>query len=345
MRVHRQLGQLARTITVVCLWALLHPVWAQRDPRLRPVTIALNAQSGNIVFLQFDIARALHFFEDEEIFPQFRYFPGSPEVASALLRGQAQFSGNSIDHAMALGNTTTHLEMVASFTNLPAVSLLIRRPLRPVIRRVEDLRGRRIGISALGSGTHIIANAILASAGVPAASVEFVSIGTGNSLIQAVRAGKVDAVITTDPLAIELLVDSNCSLLLDLVTPDESQRWFHGGYQYTGLLARSDTIVNDPELVQKMVNVVVRANRYIATHSANEIAAILPTTAVNDRFIFIKSLEHTRPSFSQDGNIEPENVVNSLHAYELFSGRHITRQVFDVRFVKQALHKAPEVRE
>lgn len=329
-------------MAVVGVYALLQPlsaVSALHGPRLRPVTIARNAHSGNIVYLQLDVAERLHFFEDEGLAPQFRYFAGSPEVASALLRGRAQFSGNSIDHAMALENGPVHLEMVASFTNLPAVSLLVRRSLRPVIRRVEDLRGRRVGISVLGSGTHIIANAIFASAGLPAGSIQFASIGYRGSLIQAVHAGKVDAVITTDPLAIQLLVDSNCSLLLDLVTPDESQSVFHGGYQFTGLLARSDTIVQDPELVQKMVNVIVRANRYIATHSATEIASILRPATVKDRFLFIKSLEHTRPSFSRDGSIRPADVVNSLHAYEDFSGRHITMRVFDERFVKMALER------
>lgn len=312
----------------------------QHKHALRPVTIARNARSGNIVYLQLDIAEALHYFEDEGLSPRFRYYKGGPNVASALLAGDAEFSGNSIDHAMALQDGPNHLKMVASFTSLPAVSLLVRRPLRAEIRSVADLKGHRIGISDLGSGTHIIANAILESAGLHEDSVKFVVIDARDSFINPVKAGDVDAVVTTDPIAIRLLIDANCSLLLDLVTPDETQRVFHGGYQFTGLLTRSDTIAKDPELVQKMVNIIVRANRYISTHSATDIASILPPSTVGDRFLFIKSLQHTRPSFSRDGDVRPEDVANSVRAYESFAGHLVMLTAFDDRFAKQAIAHA-----
>ena len=59
-----------------------------------------------------------------------------------------------------------------------------------------------------------------------------------------------------------------------MVTFEETQRVFSGSYQFTGLLTREDEIEANPELVQKMVDIMVRADRYIVSHSAAEIAAI-----------------------------------------------------------------------
>src|ERR1700676_4865206 len=105
MNVNQLIVRLAGPFLVCVL--LLIASGAQASPlrhqqALHPVTIARNARSGNIVYLQLDIAQALHYFEDEGLTPRFRYYKGAPVVASAVLKGEADFSGNSIDHAMAL---------------------------------------------------------------------------------------------------------------------------------------------------------------------------------------------------------------------------------------------------
>ncbi len=305
------------------------------------VIIARNTPRANIMYLQLDIAKALHYFEDEKLTPEFRYFDGAPKVAAALEEGRADFSGNSIDHAVSTRNDSRPLKMVASFTDLPAVTLVVRRQLRSQIRRVQDLKGHRIGVSNLGSGTHIIAASILRSVGLPMDSVTFVGIGAGDAMVEAARKGTVDAIITTDPAAIRLLVDGDSSLLLDLVTYEETQRVFQGGYQFTGLLTRADTILNRPDLVQKMVNVVVRANSFIATHSAAEITEALPPSLVQDRYIFVKSIEHTRPSFSEQSLVREKDVQNNIssqRAFGLIGYRQPidAKNFYDMTFVSRA---------
>lgn len=312
-----------------------------RRSGLRPMTIAGNGHSGIIDHLPLDIAFALHYFEDEGLSPHLLNVEGASAAASAVLSGKAQFSVNSLDHAMALNSKSVHLVMVASFTHLPSVSLLVRRPQRGVIRSVKDLRGHSIGISAISSGTYPILNSILEDAGLTPASVHIVPLGVGDQFINAVRSGKVDAAITTDPTALSLLIDANCSLLLDLVTSDETQRIFHGDYQFTGLLTRSDTIEKDPALVQSAVNAVSRAEQYLATHSAAEIASVLPPQTVGDRFLFIKSIQHTRSAFSPDARMRQENIDNSITAYEHASGRRVIAELATNAFAERAAERSP----
>ena len=312
-----------------------------RGEAQKPLQIDVGSTPGNIVYLQLDLAQALHYFDEAGLKVRVQTFQRSADAADALAKGRVDFSANSIDHAITLGLRGAQLKMVASFTDLPTVSLVIRRDLRSQIRSLRDLKGRRVGITSVGSGRHVLLMSILKSAGLAAGDVNVVTVGVGDSLIAAMKNDDIDAAITTDPMTIQLLLNGEASLLLDMVTYEETQGVFRGGYQFTGLLTREDVILRQPEIVQKIVDVMVRANRYIATHSAAEIAAALPAEIVGDRYIYIKSLEHSRPSFSRDGLVTPESIANniqSLITYGSITGdRPIDPATFyDMSFAKRA---------
>lgn len=316
------------------------PAQVLHKPARPVIRIAYDTQRSNVVYLPLELARALHYFEDAGL--QVEMGPLQKHVhASELLRKkQAEFSGNSIAHAIEENNPQDPLKMVASFTNLPSVTLVIRKDLRSRIHSIKDLKGCRIGVSSIGSGTHILAASILASAGYSFNDVHIIPVGTGPSIQAAMKAKSIDAVLTTDPMTIKLLLGGDGSILLDLTSPEETKRVFEGNYQFTGLLTREDMIQEHPELVQSVVSVIVRTSHFIATHSATEIAAVLPSSVVGDRYIYIKSIEHMRKAFSQDAQVSPdavENTIRSLAIYGSIPSTHIDPQRFyDMQFVKQA---------
>jgi NitT/TauT family transport system substrate-binding protein len=281
------------------------PTPAEKLAAPKSVQLAVGSTAGNIVYLQLDIACALHYFEDAGLAVHIQSFRKGADAADALLKRHVDFSANSIDHVITLGSNGALLKMVTSFTDLPTVTLVVRRDLRSQIRSIHDLKGHRIGVTSLGSGTHVLIASILKKSGYSLADVTVLPVGAGDSLIEAMKRKQIDAAVSTDPTTIRLLLDGQASLLLDMVTFEETQRVFKGTYQFTGLLTREDVIQKQPELVQKMVGVMVRADHYIATHSAAEIAAALPPDIVGDRYIYIKSLEHSRRSFSRDVLVTP----------------------------------------
>lgn len=327
-----------------CLNSLAPAIGPTRHNSRASVRLAVSSRPGNIVYLQLDLAKALHYFEDEDLDVKFKFYEGGPNAAKALEEGQVEFSGNSIDHAVYTRNAPRPLKMVAGFTDLPAVTLTVRRSLRAQIRSVGDLRGRRVGIAALNSGTHVILASIFKSAGVPLNTVSIIPVGHTEQMIAAMKRGDIDAAITTDPAAIRLLVGGDAALLLDLVTYDETQRVFTGSYAFTGLMTRSDVIAQRPAVVQAMVNAVIRANQFIATHSAADIAGALPMSAKHDRYVFVKSIEHTRPSFSTDGIVTAEGVANNIKSQRVLGLITPDKTLdptdfFDMRFVMHTQHR------
>jgi NitT/TauT family transport system substrate-binding protein len=329
---------------VLCLLVARTPAMSGPAAKQR-VRLAVGSKPGNIVYLPLDLARALNYFAEESLDVQFVNFDAGTDAARALTAGRADFSGNSIDHAIKLRAFGEDLKMVASFTSLPTVTLVVRRDLKPQIRAIQDLKGRRLGVTAIGAGTHVLAASILKKAGVSLAGVEVVAVGSGPRLIQAVRRGQVDAAMATDPTTTELLMSGDASLLLDMVTFEETQRIFSGEYQFTGLLTRSDLIATHPQLVQSVVNVIVKTNRFIATHSAADIAARLPVEIVRDRYIYVKSLEHSRPSFSKDGMVTRSGVANNIQSQITFGSIPPTSAdlepsgFFDMQYVLKTLRR------
>ena|ERR1700730_1099060 len=112
--------------------------------------------------------------------------------------------------------------------------------------------------------------------------------------------------------------------------------------QFTGVLTRADVIAQHPDLVQKMVTVILRANRFIATHTAADIAAALPPSIVQDSYIFVKSVEHTRSAFSEDGVVTVQGVAKNIQSQKALGTISASQTLdpadfFDMSFVTHAM--------
>jgi NitT/TauT family transport system substrate-binding protein len=195
---------------------------------------------------------------------------------------------------------------------------VVRKDLRPQIRSIRDLKGRRVGVTALGAGTHVLAASVLHNVGYSLNDVEIVPVGSGDPFIDAMVQKRIDVGMATDPTTTRLLLSGAASILLDMTTPDETGLIFKGPYQFTGLMTRPDVVRDRPAVVQAMVNAIVKTNRFIAGHSAAEIAAKLPASIVGDRYIYVKSLEHSRPAFSKEGMITLAAVENNIQSQTTF---------------------------
>ena len=282
------------------------------------VRLAVGSKPGNLVYLHIDLARALGYFEQEGLDVSFRYYEGGTPAAEALNNREYDFSANSVDHAINLRRQDGQLQMIASFTDLPCVTLMVRKDLHKEIRSERDLKGWRIGVTAIGAGTHVLAASILRHAGYGLRDVEISPVGSGDTLIAAMKEKRIDLAMATDPTTTRLLLSGDASILVDLTDRDETGLIFNGPYQFTGLLTRPDVIRDRPAVAQSMVNAMVKTARFIRGHSAADIAANLPAALVGDRYIYVKSLEHSRPSFARDAMLTPAAVANNIQSQLTF---------------------------
>jgi len=118
-------------------------------------------------------------------------------VRTALLTGDIAMGGMSGTTMAAPRLQGGDPILIASFLN----SLQYRLVVRPEIRTVADLKGKRVGVAGFGLGAHRGAQIMLAKLGLnPDTDVTMLQIGGDPTRLAALLAGTIDASVFNPPL-------------------------------------------------------------------------------------------------------------------------------------------------
>ena len=124
------------------------------------------------------------------------HIASSPTVTAAMLGGNAEVAltgGEGIIRAYVQG--TADFVFIGGVKNILAHSLLAK----PEIKRMEDLKGKRIGINRIGSNPHYFTVQVLRQAGVDTRDVQFIQAGGPLETMAALVAGNLDAAALAPP--------------------------------------------------------------------------------------------------------------------------------------------------
>ena len=142
------------------------------------------------------IAEEAGLFRKYELDFQLVYISSAPMVTAALLGGDAQVAisgGEAIVRAHAQG--ATDLVFIASAKNTLTHSILAKAD----IKKPEDLKGKKLGVSRLGSNSHYFVIQALRKNGMDASDVTFIQTGGQVENLAALFSGAVDAATMTGP--------------------------------------------------------------------------------------------------------------------------------------------------
>jgi len=286
---------------------------ATKPPR---ATVKVSVGSAaSLIYLPWDLAKALNYFEDENLDVQLNYAAAGTEAATALLSGSVDFTGNSLDHSIKAQIAGKPTKMVVSFAKLPGTALIVRSDLKDTVKSIKDLKGQTVGATSVGSGTHLLLTFMMNSAGlVQDKDYTFKPCGSGTMAATLDSKGAA-ACMNSDPF-ITSYVNAGKGFVLgggDLRTEKDTVALLGGAYQFTGAVTTQDFISKNPDVVQRVVNALVKADRYIAANSAKDIAAKLPDAVTGaDRDLYVKALDIAKGYLSADGLIDQKGVDNVL---------------------------------
>lgn len=283
---------------------------AAPQAELEKVKVGCGAPVPFLLFLPCDVAQALDLFKQEGLDVTIEGMPGAVAY-SALANGAVDFNANGgIYLPIAAQEQSKEMRMVVEFTRFYGVTLLIRSDLKDKIKTVADLKGKTI----VGpGGPPTLLYYVTAKAGLKQEDVTLVGGGDGIQIAGDMQKGQLDGAFIAEPYTTQLINSGAAYPLVDLTTEADSTKWLGGEYPNFGLVATTDMIQKRPQTVQKVTNALVKALRYMATHSAADIAAILPDSVTGkDRTLYIAALQHMLPSFSKDGIVSESGVKNAV---------------------------------
>ena len=148
--------------------------------------------------------------------------------------------------------------------------------------RKELGRPIRVGVSALGAGTDIIARAQLSGYGLSASDYQIVPLGNVQAYYPGLKDGRVDVVESSEPQSQELIDQNIGKVLVNGWDPATIKKLF-GMWQAAGLQMNNTFLTQHPATAKAVVGVFAKALAWINSNINNPsaILAALPAVAKN----------------------------------------------------------------
>jgi len=271
------------------------------------------------IYLPNKLTEALGYFKDQNLTVDLIDEPSGKDTTVEVVAGNVDMGSGSYDHTIDIAAQGKAIQMVALLLQAPGEAVLVSTKKADTIKSPKDWKGVNAGVTSIGSGTHTIMRALTIRAGLQISDVNYVAAGAGDTFIAAMKQGKIDIGITTQPTVLRLLSSGDAKMHVDLYTPESTRAALGGDYPFISLFAKADYIAKNKDIVQRVVNAYVKTLKWINTHSAAEIAEKLPADYYGgDKAAYISALDASMKMFSPDGkmpNGAPEAVLNILKQF------------------------------
>ncbi|MFF7143228.1 MULTISPECIES: ABC transporter substrate-binding protein [Streptomyces] len=272
-----------------------------------------------VIYLPAMLTQQLGYFDAEGLDVELLSEPAGVQAETALVAGQVQGTVGFYDHTLDLQTKGKHVESVVQFSHAPGEVEIVSNKVAKDITSPKDFKGRKLGVTGLGSSTDFLTKYLAVKNGVQVSEFSPVAVGAGPTFLSALEKGSIDAGMTTDPTVAMALEKKIGKVLVDMRTPEGSQEALGGPYPSSSLYMQTDWVNGHKDTVQKLANAFVKTLKWMSTHSADEIAAKMPADySQGDKKLYASAIESTLPMFTEDGVMPengPETVEKVLKAF------------------------------
>lgn len=303
-----------------------------------PAQAAVANKKVSMVFADFSeragllfVAKDQHFFEEQGLDMDVVQVRGGPIAIAALAAGEAQFYSVSATGA-SLGAMAGGLDIVfvAGFINRLDGYLAVS----PRVQAPSDLKGKTLGVQSIGGGIWMFTHILLDHLGLNTErdKIQVRAIGDDSVLSQAVLSGLIDGAVLGYTYS-RVVAQKGGRILVELPALNIK-------YQGTGLVARKGFIESSPDVVEKTLRGLVRANRFVqdknnqpaVVRSIKKWLRLAPSDSGNDlyermRLLYDRSIIPTREGV--------QSALQLLGKQDAKIGRLRAEDVIDDRFARK----------
>ncbi len=291
----------------------------------RAEVVHIGISTPGLYELPTEIAQRKGFYREENLDVRKVVIRTNLQVA-ALLAGELDYS------------TVTGLIARASIQNLPVKGVMgwFDRPLhiliaKPNFKRLTDFKGKKIGVSGLGSAPHIILREALAQAGMnPDRDVTTLAVGGSGDRLAALIAGTVDAT----PLDVAYVERAEKLGLVSVI--------YFGDVVHTrlgGLGVSMDKIRKNPTQITRMIRASLKGVRFIRDHKPETLAIMRDYLHVSADAA-VKVHDFAMRSLNPDGLVAKNTMDTEIRLAreQLKLTEEISEdKIMDWRFLKEVL--------
>lgn len=249
------------------------------------------------------VAERLGYFRDEGLTVTLVDAPADPSPAALMKDGRADGAVAFYHHTfMSQTDDQMTTQAVVLLGATPGLKLMGATRLKSTLKGPADLRGRTIYGGGANSGKTTALNWLMIHAGLTLGDFRRLPNGTAEAMGKGLADGQADAIMSHEPDADGYEAAGTAFTMADLETVEGTRAALGSIYPSTTLYMPAAYVASNPDAVQRLVNALLRANRFINGHTAGEIAAVLPAKAGGkDKAAFLKLIEEDKAMFATDG--------------------------------------------
>ena len=323
-RTFATLGLIATVVIAACGGA------ATPSPSANPTATAagtlepfsLTIMVGGLnkqIYLPNKLTEALGYFKEQNLDVTLIDEPSGKDSTTALIASEVEGASGSYDHTIDVQGLGKNLVEVVQLLRAPGEAEMVATAKAGEIKSAADFKGRKLGVTSIGSGTHGLTQYLAVKNGIATDQFTPIAVGAGDTFIAAIKQGTIEAGMTTEPTISRLLKTGDAKVLIDLRTPDGTRAALGGDYPFISIYMRSDWVASHKPVVQRLVNAYVKTLKWIASHTPQEIADKLPVDYyAGDKDLYLSALTGSMPMFSPDGKMPagaPDFVLKVLQTY------------------------------
>ncbi|MFI1971376.1 ABC transporter substrate-binding protein [Streptomyces cinnamoneus] len=266
-----------------------------------------------VIYLPAVLTQQLGYFKDEGVNVRLLSEPAGVQATTSLVAGDVQGVVGFYDHTLDLQAKGKQVESVVQLAQTPGEVEVVSKEAAGEISSPKDFKGKKLGVTGLGSSTDFLTKYLAVKNGVQVGDVTPVAVGAGQTFISALQQGSIDGGMTTDPTVAQVVAKDLGKVLVDMRTPEGSKAALGGLYPSSSLYMNTGWVDGHKETAQKLANALVKTLKWMSEHSPEEIAAKMPEDyAKGGKELYVRSIESTLPMFTKDG-VMPADGPKTVH--------------------------------
>jgi NitT/TauT family transport system substrate-binding protein len=307
-----------RAFAAAAAATLAVPAFAQAKLEKTRISIAVGGKAA-FYYLPLTISEQLGYFKAEGLDVEIADFAGGARSLQALMGGSADVVSGAYEHTINLQSKNQFIQSFVLQGRAPQIAIGVSTKAMPQYKTLADLKGKKIGVSAPGSSTNMIANLVLARAGLKPSDVSFVGVGTSSGALAALRSGQIDAMSNTDPVMTMLEQKGEVKIVSDTRTLKGTQDVFGGPMPAACLYTHAEFVQKNPNTCQALASAIVHGLKWLQTAGPSDIIKTVPENyLLGDRALYLASFNKIREAISLDGILPEEGSRTALKALASF---------------------------
>jgi NitT/TauT family transport system substrate-binding protein len=290
--------------------------------RALPTVTMMVGGINKQIYLPYQLAQSLGYYKKYGVnMVLSNEVSGGVGAETAMASGQVDMAGAWYVHTINFQLQGKSVVDVAQLSGSPGERIMCATGTH--ITSPAQWKGQSIGVTDLGSGTDQLTQYLAARYGLKKGEYTRIAAGDGSTMIAALKNHKILCGMTTQPTvaAIEKLGVGYPAF--DLTTTAGVKKWLGGFTPTAGVLALSSWVDSHKDTVQKVVDAIVATMHWLATHSAADVANVLPPSFVSNALVtkpvYISTLATDKTQFLPDG-IMPADGPGIIMAISKLAG-------------------------